>query len=172
MTNTWTPSPDWLTGIYTLTPADLGSRVTVILTGSLKGYADTIMEAQTSGAAVLPTRPAASMPVVTGNAVVGSVLTATWKAAPKAATYTWFRNYMPIRGATAATYKLTAADKGSVIMAVAKVKVPGSSWPTEMPGRGSSSADPSGKGQLCNGLLRNWPFLMPGARSSGVRRDS
>ncbi|MFE4196976.1 carboxypeptidase regulatory-like domain-containing protein [Paenarthrobacter sp. NPDC056912] len=64
------------------------------------------------------------VPTVSGTAKVGSVLTAVpgaWGPAPVTLAYQWFRGSTAISGATAQTYKLVAADKGSAI----KVRVTG-----------------------------------------------
>ncbi|WP_353918306.1 hypothetical protein [Arthrobacter sp.] len=113
---------------YMITAADFGSRVTAMVTGSLKGYADTIVAADSPGYIVRAARPAGEMPAITGKATVGSVLTATVKQDPKA-TFTWFRNYVPIKGAAKATYQLTAADNGAMIFVMAKVTPPGATYP-------------------------------------------
>jgi hypothetical protein len=103
---------------YKLTTADVGSKVTAIVIGSAKGYADTIVEGAWLDLLVQPAPAAGSMPVLTGSATAGSVLKVTWKD-PKAA-FTWFRNFKPIPGVTGSTYKTTAADKGAVIAAIAR----------------------------------------------------
>ena len=99
-----------------------------MITGSLKGYADTIVAAESFNSTVKAAPPAGSMPSITGKATVGSVLTATWAKNPKAA-FTWYRNYRPIPGATVKTYKLTAADKGALIAVATTVTVPGKTFP-------------------------------------------
>lgn len=111
--------------IYKFTAADVGSMVTVMITGSLKGYADTIVAALSSDLHVAPAPAAGSMPTISGKAAVGSVLTATWNRDPKAK-FSWYRNFVEIPGATEATYKLTAADKGALIVAFAQT-APGKS---------------------------------------------
>ncbi|MGO4803923.1 hypothetical protein AB4089_02220 [Arthrobacter sp. 2MCAF15] len=113
---------------YTITSADVGSKVTAMITGSLKGYADTIVAADSFNPTVKAAPPAGSMPSITGKATVGSVLTATWKKNPTAA-LTWYRNYRPIPGATGKTYKLTAADKGALVSVATTVTVPGKTFP-------------------------------------------
>ncbi|WP_324786598.1 hypothetical protein [Streptomyces sp. H51] len=63
-------------------------------------------------------------PTVSGTAKVGSILTAkngSWSVKPTACTYQWYRGSTAISHATAATYKLTSADKGHKI----KVRVKG-----------------------------------------------
>lgn len=62
---------------------------------------------------------------VSGTAVVGSTLTAntgTWSPSDVAFAYQWLRNGAPIAGATAKTYPLVAADRGTAI----SVRVTGS----------------------------------------------
>ncbi len=57
-------------------------------------------------------------PKVTGKAKVGKTLRAeagTWQPAPVTLTYQWLRNGKPIKGATAARYKLVKADAGRKI---------------------------------------------------------
>jgi len=57
-------------------------------------------------------------PTVTGEARVGSTLTATpgeWDAEAPTFAYQWTRDGEPVDGATAATYRLTAADAGRSI---------------------------------------------------------
>ncbi|MBT0994906.1 carboxypeptidase regulatory-like domain-containing protein [Cellulomonas sp. DKR-3] len=64
-------------------------------------------------------------PGVAGTAVVGKTLTAkvgVWTPTPTRTSYQWYRSGSPIAGATAATYRLTAADRGRLI----KVRVTGS----------------------------------------------
>lgn len=60
-----------------------------------------------------------SVPIITGNETVGSVLTCTtggWDASPSATfAYQWRRNGVNIAGATASTYTLVAADESTVI---------------------------------------------------------
>ncbi|MET3922502.1 hypothetical protein [Arthrobacter sp. UYEF20] len=102
---------------YAVTSADVGSRLAAIITGSLKGYADTIVVANVPTTAVAPEPAAGSVPSMTGDAKVGSVLTAAWKKDPKAR-FMWCRNNQPINGANGATYKLTAADKGALITVI------------------------------------------------------
>jgi len=58
------------------------------------------------------------VPTVTGTNKVGYTLTAaagTWSPAPVTLNYQWYRSGAAITGATAATYKLTAADAGKTL---------------------------------------------------------
>jgi 5'-nucleotidase len=77
-------------------------------------------------------------PTITGNARVGSTLTAsggTWSADDVTLAYQWNRAGAPIQGATASTYKLTAADAGAAITVTVTATAEGS-----LPG--SATSDP------------------------------
>lgn len=68
---------------------------------------------------------ATPVPTITGTAKPGSILTAkvgSWRPSPVTIRYAWFRSGTVIKGATAGTYKLVAADAGRKIT----VKVTGS----------------------------------------------
>ena len=72
-------------------------------------------------APVPSTFTAAPVPVVTGTARVGSVLTATagtWSPAPVGLAFQWFRGDAPIAGASGTSYSLVAADLGAAIHVV------------------------------------------------------
>lgn len=64
------------------------------------------------------------LPVITGTATVGSVLTVstgTWTGTPTPTyTYQWKRGTTDIAGATAATYTLVADDSGKAINCVVR----------------------------------------------------
>ncbi|SDL53573.1 hypothetical protein [Arthrobacter sp. ok362] len=115
---------------YTLTAADVGSKVTAMITGSLKGYADTIVAVESFNSTIRTAPAAGSVPSIAGKATVGSVLTATYKKDPKAV-FVWTRNYRAIAGATKATYKLTSGDKGALISVATRVTVPNTLFPEE-----------------------------------------
>jgi hypothetical protein len=104
------------TGItYTLTAADTGSAITVVVSGSEAGY---ISQSQTSAgtAAVLATSfTSAPTPTVTGSAVVGQTLTTNpgvWSPAPVALSYQWKRSGVPVTGATSLSYTIVTSDIG------------------------------------------------------------
>ncbi|WP_405473250.1 carboxypeptidase regulatory-like domain-containing protein [Paenarthrobacter ilicis] len=136
---TWGPAPVTLTyqwyrtgvaitgataATYTLTSADLGKTMTVKVTGSKSGFT-TAAKTSAATAAVAVGTLTGPTPTVSGTAKVGSVVTATpgtWGPAPVTLTYQWYRGSTAITGATASTYTLVAADKGSAI----KVRVTGS----------------------------------------------
>jgi hypothetical protein len=108
---------------YTLTPDDAGKKITVKVTGAKVGYASVTKSKSTTKVAA-GTLTAAT-PKIKGSAKVGATLTAsvgTWKPAPVTLKYQWLRNGKAIKGATRASYLLTASDKGKKIT----VKVTGS----------------------------------------------
>lgn len=130
---TWSPTPDSLTyqwlrdGVaipgatsltYVLTSADQGHYLRFRVTATKAGYATTAKtSSQTAAIRGVFTTVA---PTVTGTKTVGSTLTAatgTWTPTPDAVTYKWLRVdsagvATTISGATAASYVLTAADRG------------------------------------------------------------
>ncbi|KQM82111.1 hypothetical protein [Agromyces sp. Leaf222] len=98
---------------YTLTAADLGTKISVRATGSLAGYA---AETRTSvvTAAVVAGTLATTTPVITGAVKVGSPLTVTPGWTPGAAySYVWKRGTTVIAGATKSSYTPTATDLGA-----------------------------------------------------------
>ncbi|MEW1954929.1 carboxypeptidase regulatory-like domain-containing protein [Terrabacter sp. NPDC080008] len=129
---TWAPAPTSLThrwlvggvavtgqtgGTFTPRPEDLGKTVTVETTATLSGYA-TQTTTSTATAAVAAGTLTAPTPTISGTAKVGSTLTAapgTWGPSPVTLAYQWRRNGTAITGATAATYVLSAADKGTTV---------------------------------------------------------
>lgn len=73
--------------------------------------------------AVGPKLTSTPKPKITGSLAVGKTLTAepgTWKPAPVKVKYQWHRGKSKISGATAQTYKLTAADLGTTITVTVK----------------------------------------------------
>ncbi|HKT56928.1 MAG TPA: CHAP domain-containing protein [Microbacterium sp.] len=131
---TWTPGPVTLSyqwyrsgtpiagataATYTLTTTDRGTSITVVVTGSKSGY---LTVARRSAALAIPrVLTAAPTPVITGAATAGATLTAkpgTWSPAPVTLAYRWYRNGVALTGATAATYTLTTADRGTAITVV------------------------------------------------------
>jgi hypothetical protein len=104
---------------YKLVTADVGTKITVTATGSLSGYVPKT-STSTATSAILNGKPftKSATPVITGSLKVGKTLGTNngyWNPSPTKVTYQWLRNLVPITGATAKTYKLTAADKGTSI---------------------------------------------------------
>jgi hypothetical protein len=130
---TWSPAPvpltyQWYRGTtaipgaraatYAVQAADLGAKVKVVVTAAKLGY-EAIAKASDATAAIAKgTLSDTPTPTVTGTATVGKTLTAdagTWAPAPVALTYQWFRGKTAIKGATASTYVLQAADAATTI---------------------------------------------------------
>ena len=108
---------------YIATADDIGRSISVRVVGSKAGYLTSTL---TSAAAVIQSNSLTKKPTptVSGTAKAGQTLTAkvgTWDSGVKLS-YQWLRNGVAIKGATKATYKLVAADKGKKI----SVKVTGS----------------------------------------------
>jgi serine protease len=109
---------------YALTTADKGATLNVRVTGSKTGYASASRDS-VSTAVVTALTLTSSIPKITGNAKVGTKLTATpgtWGPAPVTLSYQWYRAGVSITGATASTYVPVAADKGTTL----SVRVTGS----------------------------------------------
>ncbi|WP_456509189.1 hypothetical protein [Arthrobacter sp. TE12231] len=132
VTGTWGPSPVTLSyqwkangvaivgataATYKPAAADAGKTLTVTVTGTKTGYT-TAAKTSTATAIVAKGSLTAPVPTITGTAKVGSTLTAvpgTWGPAPVTLTYQWKANGVAILGATAATYKVAAADTGKTL---------------------------------------------------------
>ena len=103
---------------YTVTRADAGARLAVRVTASRHDF-DT--RAATSAAVAVPEAGAlraTKVPGVKGKARLGKTVRATaprWDLAGVATAYQWLRAGKPIKGATAAKYKLKKADVGKRI---------------------------------------------------------
>lgn len=124
----WIRDGVWIKGAkaptYTIAEADVGTRITVKVTGARSGYTTT---SRWSGAVAVPlqTMTATPVPAVEGALAVGSTLTArtgTWSPSGVTLAYQWIRDGVWIRGAQAPTYTLSEADVGTRI----SVKVTGS----------------------------------------------
>ena len=112
-----------VTATHRLTASDLRARISVRVTGTLTGYTTA---AKTSAATVKVTAGTlrAATPTITGAAKVGATLTArtgTWTEGTRLS-FQWLNDGTVIRGATAATYRVTSADRGDAI----SVRVTGS----------------------------------------------
>lgn len=109
--------PGATNAIYTPVAADEGKQLTVSITGTLTGYATTVIAAGDWLHRVMPALPQASAPAITGTATVGSTLTAKKGIyrVPTAVWFQWQRNGVDIKGAIASTYKLTSADRAAKI---------------------------------------------------------
>jgi len=130
---TWSPDPvslsyQWLRGAtpipgatkagYDVTAADLGAGLKVTVSGWKTGYNAVAKTSAATAAVTKGTLSDTPTPKITGTTTVGQTLTAdagTWAPAPVALTYQWFRGTTAIKGATASTYVLQAADATSTI---------------------------------------------------------
>lgn len=103
---------------YTLTPADLGSKITVRVTASKLGYSTTGRMSGPTMAVGAGAFSAAPSPKIAGIAAVGVILAAqpgVWNPKPAKITYQWYRSGKAIAKAAGATYRLVAADAGARI---------------------------------------------------------
>ncbi|MDQ0866456.1 hypothetical protein QF036_004037 [Arthrobacter globiformis] len=102
-----------------LTAAQVGKTLTFSVTGTKTGYTTATKTSAATGT-VMALNPVltAPTPKITGTAKVGYTLTAapgTWGPAPVALKYQWKANGIAIAGATASTYKPSAAVVGKTI---------------------------------------------------------
>ncbi|MGJ1428651.1 sialate O-acetylesterase [Clavibacter sepedonicus] len=118
---------------YAVRRADAGSRITVTVTGTRTGYKATSVTSEPTAVVVdaldvPPAQPAPSpddqpfadapSPTITGEAAVGSALTAEtpgWTPVATSYSYVWQRNGVVVPGRTASTYVPAPRDAGSQI---------------------------------------------------------
>jgi subtilisin family serine protease len=120
---------------YVVQPADAGTNLTFVVTGSKAGY----MPAPVSSAPlhIKDLFDTTASPVIDGIGRTGTTLTATlpgWSPVPTTATYIWKRNGVAITGAIKSTYKLTTADAGKSITVTVTAGLPGYSNATSTSG--------------------------------------
>ena len=100
---------------YTTTSSDLNKQVSVLVTGTLDGY---VPATTSSVASKVATGLMVSVPPkISGVGKSGStlkVMSSAWLKGAKL-TYQWLVNGAAIKGATAATFKLTTAQKGKKV---------------------------------------------------------
>lgn len=111
---------------YTPIAADAGSSLWVQVTAHRKGYADSVVDSNYTDNVPYRTLKKTPTPklIYQGKLKAGSILTAkpgTWDAGVTL-TYRWQRDRKNIPGATATTYRVTAADAGHKL----RVRVRGS----------------------------------------------
>jgi peptidoglycan hydrolase-like protein with peptidoglycan-binding domain len=120
-----TAIPGATAATYVLQPEDAGQVIRVNATGSKATYTSLTRTSAGTASVTPATLTATPTPKIGGSRTAGSVLTAipgTWAPAQVTLTYQWYRNKTAIRGATAASYQLQAADYKAKI----KVAVTGS----------------------------------------------
>ncbi|WP_418059918.1 hypothetical protein [Pimelobacter simplex] len=112
---------------FTLTPAQLGKDITVLVTAIAPGYLAGYGQARAASEVKPGTLSVRTAPRIKGKAKVGSRLTVTYAAASPAATVRiqWTVGGKPVAGATRATYKPGKAAKGKKVRAVVTYTAPG-----------------------------------------------
>ena len=151
VTGTWAPVPtsftyQWRRGdenigsatasTYTLTAADLGEEMSVVVTPVKIGHASTTRTSASSAAVAAALFTTAPVPTITGTVKVGNTLTGvpgTWSPAVSSGDFGWVWSisssstgeYLPIDGATTSTYVLRAADLGKFVKVTATGKKAG-----------------------------------------------
>ncbi len=112
---------------YPVAPADLGSALSLRVTGSKSGRTDTVVASNAIQAVAGPAPAATVAPGITGTPKVGSTLSATSGSWTQLATYTyqWRRNGSAIPGATGASYVLATPDVGQQITVLVTATAPG-----------------------------------------------
>ena len=112
---------------YTVTPADLGSVLSLRVTGSKSGWSDTVVASNGIQAIAGPAPVATVAPGITGTPTVGSTVSATsgsWTQ-PSTYGYQWRRNGAAIAGATGASYTLAPLDAAQQITVLVTANTPG-----------------------------------------------
>lgn len=109
---------------YEVVARDKDKRLTVKVTGTLPGHGSASrVSKQTKKIAI--GQLTAGVPRITGQAAVGSTLTAspgTWKPSNVTLKYQWYRSGTALKGATGTTYRPATADAGTTL----RVRVTGS----------------------------------------------
>jgi len=103
---------------YAVIGADAGATLSVTVTATKTAYEVTAKTSESTATVSTVDFTASPTPTISGNASVGSVLTATpgsWLPTPSNLAYQWYQDAAPIVGATRATYTLVAADLGAEI---------------------------------------------------------
>ncbi|RFA12317.1 hypothetical protein B7R22_16060 [Subtercola boreus] len=103
---------------YTLGSADVGTKMSVAVTGTKASYATATKESAQTAAVAGLTLTATPVPTISGTAKVALTLTANsgaWAPATVNLAYQWLGGGVTIAGATASTYTVKNADAGSTI---------------------------------------------------------
>jgi peptidoglycan/xylan/chitin deacetylase (PgdA/CDA1 family) len=102
---------------YTPSMVDIGSRLSVRVTGTELGFATASVASVPTASVALGTLIAPT-PKISGVLQVGNLLTAvtdSWGPSPIALSYQWLRNGRVIRGAMSSTYSVVSADYRTVL---------------------------------------------------------
>lgn len=141
-TGQWTPTPrlvlQWLadgaaipgaTGTgFTLTPAQLGTAISVRITATAAGYQDTTSVTAPTADVAAGTLTATAAPSVTPRPRVGRPVTAApgvWAQPGATATYQWAVDGMPVAKATTATFTPSEAHAGRDLSVLVRIAAPG-----------------------------------------------
>jgi len=110
-----------------LTTADAGRDIRVTVTATKLGYLPSVLTAPTASIGYLGPLAALTGPTLTGAGVVGSPLAiaVTWNTPPTTVAYQWYRNGVPLPGATGVSFTPTATSLGDEIRATVTVTKPG-----------------------------------------------
>jgi lysophospholipase L1-like esterase len=135
----WGPAPvalayQWLrdgtaiasatTSSYAMVPADVGTHLSVRVTGTKDHYAAATRTSDATAGVTLGTQVLTPTPTISGEPSVGGqleVVPGSWATGATLA-YQWLRGGAAISGATSATYVITAVDAGTQL----SVRVTGS----------------------------------------------
>ena len=107
-----------------LGPGKVGQQISVQVAASAQGYASAIATSAVTNEVAPGEIATVAEPVVSGEALVGSALTATrgsYDPGSTTKTVQWLSNGQPIAGATAWTLRLTPDQAGTVVRAVVSV---------------------------------------------------
>lgn len=105
---------------YRLSVADVGTRISAGIKGSMDGYQAVTRMSQSSDEVLAMQFLSPSIPIVAGTATTGQTLTVNagnWDSG-SALTYQWYRSGNAVAGATTTSYLLTANDVGFPISVV------------------------------------------------------
>ncbi|HAM45273.1 MAG TPA: hypothetical protein DCM67_09690, partial [Propionibacteriaceae bacterium] len=98
---------------YLLGVADIGAVISVQVTGTAAGYADTTTTSADTDAVAAAQLSGPESVTVTGENAVGQTLrvdSMAWTPTPDKVSYQWLRDGVAVDGATAAAYELGSAD--------------------------------------------------------------
>lgn len=112
------PIPGATKSTYTLIGADAGKAITVTVTGTQAGYNTKQVTSKATAVIEKGDLITTPKPTISGTTKVGQTLSATagtWTPGRPTFTYQWYRGTTAIKGATAASYQLQAADLNQTI---------------------------------------------------------
>jgi hypothetical protein len=112
---------------FTPTAAELGSVITVEVTGVKDGHISVTKLSLGTAVVAIGTLVSTPVPVIDGEIRVASTVTATPGAFDEGSTFTyqWRRNGKAIKGATSATYKVVYADYKQTLSVMVTASKPG-----------------------------------------------